>query len=98
MQSPPFPVLPAEQEALAERIAQLVLAHMADPAPLPEAVTVEQAMKMLSCDTRSAFYRELEDLGVRAYRPGKYRRNDIINAVARRSYAAARRAHGGRKD
>lgn len=88
-------VLTAEQEAIAERVAQIVIARMPEPPPLPESVTVEVAMKMLSCETRSAFYRELEDLGVRPYRPGKYRRNDIINAVARRSYAASKAAQKG---
>lgn len=88
-------VLTPDQEAMAQRVAQIVIATMPAPEPLPESVTVEAAMRMLSCETRSAFYRELEDLGVRPYRPGKYRRNDIINAVARRSYAAAKAAQKG---
>lgn len=80
--------LPADQEALAQRIAAIVLARLPNAAPQAEAVTTEEAMVMLACRSTSALYRELEDLGVRAYRPGTYRRNDIINAVARRSHRA----------
>jgi len=45
-------------------------------------------MRMLGCRSRSAAYRELDNLGVAAYIRGKYRIRDIENAVARRSYAA----------
>ena len=77
---------------IAQRIAQIVLARLPNVAAQSEAVTTEEAMRMLACRSASALYRELEDLGVRAYRPGKYRRNDIINAVARRSHRAQQAA------
>lgn len=80
--------LTAEQEAIAQRTAEIVVARMPVPEPLPESVTPEGAMKMLSCDSLSALYRELADLRVRPYRPGKYRRGDIVHAVALRSQAA----------
>lgn len=90
--------LTAEQEAIAQRTAALVAAKIGRYEPLPESVTPETAMKMLCCESLSALYRELSDLNVRPYRPGKYRRDDIVHAVALRSQSvkqAARRAEAG---
>lgn len=84
--------LTAEQEAIARRTAELVLAMLPIGEPLPESVTPEGAMKMLACESESALYRELADLGVRAYRPGKHRRDDIVHAVALRSQRARQAA------
>jgi hypothetical protein len=52
------------------------------------AVGVDEAMKLLSCPSRWAFHAECRDLGLVAYRRGKYRVRDIENALAK----AARRA------
>lgn len=78
--------LTPDQEAIARRTAELVLSQLADREP-PESLTADMAMRLLSCDSHSALYRELEDLGVRPYRKGKFRRHDLINAVARRAHA-----------
>jgi hypothetical protein len=91
-------------ERIAERIAGRVAALLrATTVPDRIAVGIEELQPMLGCNSKSATYRELEKLGVRAYSPGKYRRADVENAVARKSHQAAKEhssrvGHGAQGD
>jgi len=53
--------------------------------PLPDILTVREAMKMTGFRSIPSFYRALPVLGLRSYMKGKYRRSEVENAIARRS-------------
>ncbi len=78
--------LTPREEAIAQRTAELVLARL--PAVQSETIGPEALQVMLDCDSVSATYRRAKALGIRAYLPGKYRRKDVENAIARKSYNA----------
>lgn len=66
---------------------------MSEVATLPRlAVGTKELMRILDCASYSALYRELAELGVKAYRPGKYRLKDVENALAKKSYEARKGA------
>lgn len=79
--------LSPKDEALATRVAEIVLSRL-PVANLRETIGPEELQIMLGCDSVSATYRTAKALGIRAYLPGKYRRKDVENQIARRSYAA----------
>jgi hypothetical protein len=60
----------------------------APTAALPLVVNLTGAKALLNCKTTRSFHRECRDIGLVAYRRGKYRVRDIENALAK----AARRA------
>ncbi len=86
----PPTLLAPDLEAVAQRTAELVLARMS--APVGETIGLDGLQTMLGCRSTSATYRAAAALNIRAYLPGKYRRKDVENAIARRSYAA-RKTH-----
>lgn len=58
--------------------------------PQPSSLSVDQAMRLTGDQSRSAFRRTVNALGVRAYKRGFYRREDLVNAIGRRSKIQAR--------
>lgn len=76
--------LSTELEALAQRVATLVAEKLSYTTP-NETLGIAEVMPLLNCRARSTAYRTLAALQVRAYLPGKYRRRDVENAIARMS-------------
>jgi hypothetical protein len=56
-------------------------------APEPEVITRAEAMALLRCNSATALSRTLADLKIKRVSAGKFRRKDIINAIARRTLA-----------
>jgi hypothetical protein len=54
----------------------------------PIVMTLDDVAAFLRCGCKRTALREVADLGVKPYRRGKYRRQDIENAVARASLRA----------
>lgn len=79
---------PDDVQAIAKAVAAELRAAPAPIATAPELIGCAEAMRLLSCNSRSAFYRAVKDYGLRRQKCGKYRLHDIKNAVARRSMRA----------
>ncbi len=76
-------------EAVAQRCVALLRTTPLAPVAQPDVVmTPDEVQAFLKCKTPSALYRRLAQLGVKPYAQGKYRRADVINAVARAGYRA----------
>ncbi len=81
-------------EMIAHRVARIVLDRLTYvPLPIKETFTVNDLRDVLACESDSAVYRTLERLRVCAYTPGKYRRRDVLEGIARASFSA-RQARG----
>jgi len=71
-----------------EAIASAVAAKLAaKPAADPEIINRREAMTLLRCNSKSALDSTLADLKIKRVSAGKFRRKDIINAIARRTLA-----------
>ena len=83
-------ILDEDIDAIARRVVELIRDAQA-PAfgGVPEAagatVGIREVMRMVGAGSRRAAYRTLAELGVRAWRRGKYRWHDVNEAVARRN-------------
>lgn len=55
----------------------------------PLVMTFDEVRIALRCESKRAAHDELVYLGVKSYRRGKYRYNDIVNAIKRKSQQAA---------
>lgn len=73
-------------------ISKLLIALREEGAPPSSlkqiSVSKEQAMAMLGCNSKNAFYREARTIGLRPYVYKKYYVRDIENAVAKASKRA----------
>lgn len=75
-------------QTLQQLLAELRDELLASAAPTCD---LREAMRLTACGSESAFYRLAARLGVRPYAPGKWRRDDLHNAIARASHNAQRR-------
>jgi hypothetical protein len=64
--------------------------------PQAPVVSFKEAMQLCGCKSRSSLQRMLAKLQVRNVSRGKYRRQDITNALARIVYAKNTRGEGDR--
>lgn len=85
--------LSSEQSAFAREVADLVVSMLiCNPPPRRETYTLSDLRTVLACESDSAVYRSLKVLKIAAYSPGKYRRKDVENQIAKASFHARRAA------
>jgi hypothetical protein len=83
--------LTPHEEALAQRIADLVAAKLGAATlnqSLIETVGLAELKAMLGCRSTGAVYRIVRKIGIRPYARGRYRRKDVVERIARSSYQA----------
>lgn len=79
-------------DLLLERMGRLEAAIVSSPAALGSAISLREAMALAGFKSPSAFYRFAAVAKLRPFYQGKYRRDDVLSAMARMAAKAGRAA------